>query len=95
MALRELQSAIAAETEAAVGNTTINYEAASTAVETVVVVAVMDAAVAPEAGSTGSGYGSGNDDYNDNMTAMAMVTAGMIKMALTRCRAEAVCACPR
>ena len=59
---RELEPAIAAETEAAVGNTKINYEAASAAVETEVVVVVavaVDTAVAPEAGNSGSGYGSG------------------------------------
>ena len=42
-ALRELESAMASETEAAAGNTIINYEAASTAVEMPVV--VMAAAV--------------------------------------------------
>ena len=41
MALRELESAMASETEASLGNTTINYEAALTAVETQVVVAVV------------------------------------------------------
>jgi len=48
------------DTEAAAGNTTINYEVASTAVETAVVTAGMDAAAVPEAGNSGSGYGSGN-----------------------------------
>ena len=51
MALRELESAMASETEALVGNKTINYEAALTAVETPVVVVVsaaVDAVVAPE-----------------------------------------------
>ena len=42
------------ETEAAAGNTTINYEAALTAVETpvVVVAAAVDAAAAPNAGNS-------------------------------------------
>jgi hypothetical protein len=65
---------MAAETEAAAGNATINYEAASTAVETEVV--AVDAAAAPEAGNSGSGYGSsggsgvevssGDDDGSDD-----------------------------
>jgi hypothetical protein len=44
---------MAAETEAAAGNTTINYEAASTAVETAVMVVAtaVDAVAAPEAGN--------------------------------------------
>ena len=43
-----VESVMAAETEAAAGNTTINYEAASTALETAVmaVVAAVDAAAA-------------------------------------------------
>ena len=52
MALRELESVMASETEAASGNTTINYEAELAAVETlVVVVAAVDAAAAPDAGN--------------------------------------------
>ena len=52
-----------AETEAVAWNRTINYEAASTAVETAVVAAAVDAAAsaaAPEAGNNGSLYGSGS-----------------------------------
>ena len=62
---------MAAETEAAAGNATINYEAASTAV-----LAAVDAgalAAAPEAGESGHGYdsggvdvGSGNADCSDD-----------------------------
>ena len=60
----ELESAMAAKTEAAAGNTTINYEAASTAVKTAAVMVVVDveaaaSMAAPDAGNSGSGYGSG------------------------------------
>ncbi len=54
MALRELESGMAAETEATVENTTIDYEEALTAVETAVMVAAVDAAAsaaAPEEGN--------------------------------------------
>jgi hypothetical protein len=46
---REIESAMMAETEAMAGNTTINYEVASTAVETAVVVVVVavDAVATP------------------------------------------------
>ena len=49
-----LESVMAAETEATVGNTTINYEVASTAVETAVLVvaAAVDAAAAPDVDAT-------------------------------------------
>ncbi len=48
---------MASETEAAAGNTTINYEGESTAVEmpVVVVVVAVDAAAAPDAGNHGRG----------------------------------------
>ncbi len=60
----ELESAMAAKTEAAAGNTIINYEAASTAVKTAAVMVVVDveaaaSMAAPDAGNSGSGYGSG------------------------------------
>ena len=56
---RELETAMASETEAAAGNTTINPEVASTAVETPVVMmaAAVDAAAAPDAGNSCSGGG--------------------------------------
>ena len=45
------------ETEAVAGNTTINPEAASTAMETPVVMTAVDAAAAPDAGNSGSSGG--------------------------------------
>ncbi len=73
MALRELESAMVSETEAAVGNTTINHEAALAVVEmtVVVVVVAVDAVAAPEAGNCGSGCGSsgGNVDVGSGETA--------------------------
>jgi hypothetical protein len=70
-ALRELESAMAAETEAVSGYTTIKYEVALTEVETVVMVVMVavDAAASagvPEAGNSGRGYGSGGDDDDRN-----------------------------
>ena len=59
------------------GNTTINYEAASTAVETsvVVVAAAVDVAAAPEAGNSGSGCSSGSGDVDVGGGGMAVTIA--------------------
>jgi hypothetical protein len=56
-----IEAAIAAETEAMMGKTTINYKAASPVVKTAVVMAAVDAVAskaAPEAGNSGNGGGS-------------------------------------
>jgi hypothetical protein len=69
---------MASETEAAAVNTTINYEAASTAVETPVVVmaaAAVDAAAAPNAGNSVSGCSGGGVDIGSGKTAVMIATA--------------------
>ena len=75
---------MALETEAATGNTTINYEAALTAVETpevMVGAAAVDAEVAPDAGNSssicgsGSGSGSRGVDVGSDETAVTMAMA--------------------
>ena len=60
-----IEAAMAAETEAVVGKTTINYKAASRAVEKVVVAVAEDTAASaamPEAGISGKGNGSDSGD---------------------------------
>ena len=84
---------MASETEAAVGNTTIDYEVASTAVESpvVVVAAVVDALAAPEAGNSGSGIGSSGSgvDVGRGKKAVMIATAmAMMTVAMTMTAAE-------
>ena len=79
---------MASETEVAAGNTTINPEAASTAVETPVVVmaAAVDAVAAPDAGNSGSG---GGVDVGIGETAVTIATAtATITAAMTTTAAE-------
>ena len=88
----ELESPMASETEAAAGNTTINPEAASTAVETPVVVmaAAVDAAVAPDAGNSGSGGGV-DVGSGEGETAVTIATATVtVTAAMTTTAAETV-----
>ncbi len=65
---------MASKTEAVAGNTTINPEAASTAVEMPIVVmtAAVDAVAAPYAGNSGSG---GGVDVSSGETAVTIATA--------------------
>ena len=85
---------MALETEAVAGNTTIKYEAASTAVETpgvMVVVAAVDAEVAPDAGNSSSicGSGSRGDDVGSGETAVTMAMAtGTVTAAITMTATE-------
>ena len=80
---------MALETEAATGNTTINYEAALTAVETpevMVGAAAVDAEVAPDAGNSSSICGSGSRgvDVGSDETAVTMAMAtGTVTAVMT------------
>ena len=83
---------MASETEAAAGNTTINYEVASTAVETPVVVVVApapDAAAAPEAGNSGSGSGGAGVEVSSSKMAVSIATAtATVSVAMTTTAGE-------